>query len=175
MRGCRRHRPSDPHCPICAGRYARRVARSIVASKPRNLAAVEFKTDLDIGEFDPFRVAVRNLIDFQRRECRWWRDFRLWGWLSSDGHVRGVAALDALQPDEFVDAFLRWPMSVRRIGVEEVEAAVVAAVRPGVIASAGRGYQQVKLVIGPKGVARVAAPVISVQRRVIEPMPVLVG
>jgi hypothetical protein len=51
-----------------------------------------------------------------------------------------------------------------------------AAVRPGVIASAGRGYQSAKLVVGPRGVARVPARlVVGVSVRVIEPMPVVVG
>src|SRR3954468_20124530 len=132
MRGCRRHEPSDPCCPTCAGRYARRTARAILATNPRQLHAVKFATSFSPHEFRSWRIATRNVIDHQRRRCRWWRGVSLYCWLGQDGRLRGVVNLDAITSEEFEEAFRRWGPDLRRIGPEEVAGVVFEAVRPGV-------------------------------------------
>jgi hypothetical protein len=182
MRPCRRHQASDPTCPTCAGRYARRTARSILATNPRRLFSVEFSTNLSLGEFDGWRRAARNLIDHQRRECRWWRDVSMQVWLGADGQVRGVVGLDAITPEEFGDAFRRWYVCLNEIGAADLSEAIYAAVDPGVVASSGEqgGYQAVKFQLKaqaartramtgpPSRPAQIAPPA-----ALIEPMPIL--
>src|SRR5215203_2740175 len=107
MRGCRRHEPADPQCPTCTGRAARRIGRAILATNPRRLFAVTFDTTLSGNQFRSWRTAVRNLVDHQRRECRWWRQVAMQVWLGADGRLRGVVSLDAVTTDEFRDAFRR--------------------------------------------------------------------
>src|SRR4051794_28773103 len=115
-RGCRRHQPPDPNCLICAGRTARRTARAILATNPRQLHAVNFRATLSPQEFRSWRGATRNLIDHQRRSSRWWRGVSLHVWLGADGQVRGIVSLDAVTREEFVEAFRRWTATLRRIG-----------------------------------------------------------
>ncbi|MDF2970552.1 MAG: hypothetical protein K0R61_1002 [Microvirga sp.] len=175
MRGCRRHQPPDPACPICAGRFARRRARAILATNPRQLHAVNFRTALYPGEFRCWRVSVRNLIDHQRRSSNWWRGVSMHVWLGQDGRVRGVVALDAIMAEEFEEAFRRWPPTMRRIAPEELADEVYAAVRPGVIAEAnGGGYQKVRFTVRPRAVQpAVKRPVHRAALTPVEPMPVL--
>ena len=175
MRGCRRHQPPDPSCPTCAGRYARRIARSILGTKPRQLHGVNFRTTLSPLEFHSWRVSVRNLIDHQRRRCRWWQGVTISVWLGADGCVRGIVSLDAVTLEEFAEAFSRWRPSLRRIGSEEVAGVVVEAVRPGVVAAVDRGgYQTIRFTVRPKIVRRVIrAPVRPEPVALIPAMPVL--
>jgi hypothetical protein len=183
MRGCRRHQPPDPDCPTCIGRYARRIARRILASNPRKLFAVAFDTSLSVEQFRSWRTAVKNLLDHQRRECRWWRDVSIRVWLGADGRLHGVASLDALSPEEFIDAFRRWPVSLKRIEATDVDGAIYAAIAAGLIASSGEqgGYRRVRFTVKPQISAAKFQPVPSVPRtqpvRVateVEPMPVLI-
>jgi hypothetical protein len=101
MRGCRRHQPADPQCPTCTGRAARRIGRTILATNPRRLFSVEFGTALSPEQFRSWRTAARNLVDHQRRECRWWREVAMQVWLGADGRVRGIVSLGAITPEEF--------------------------------------------------------------------------
>ena len=175
MRGCRRHQPSDPSCPTCAGRFARRTARAILATNPRQLHAVKFSTHLSPTEFHSWRIAARNIIDHQRRQCRWWRGVQMQVWLGADGRVRGIVALGSITSGEFTEAFGRWEPSLRRIGPEEVAGVVFEAVRPGVVAAVDRGgYQTVRFTVRPKTVRCVVRPPLGLQPVVaIEPMPLL--
>jgi hypothetical protein len=117
MRGCRRHAPPDQTCPICARRYSRRTARAILATNPRRLFAVTFNTNLSHEQFRSWRTAARNLVDYQRRESRWWRGVSMQVWLGTDGRLRGVVSLDAITPEEFAEALRRWccPNYARRV------------------------------------------------------------
>jgi hypothetical protein len=175
MRGCRRHQPPDPSCPTCAGRYARRTARAILSSHFRQLHGVNFPTALTPGEFHSWRVSVRNLIDHQRRESRWWSGVQMQVWLGADGRVRGVVALDAITPEEFEEAFRRWQPTMRGIAQEEVADVVLEPVRPGVIAEVnGAGYQTVRFTVRPRAVRHVSkTPVRRAALTPVEPMPVL--
>src|SRR4051794_11326596 len=130
MRPCRRHQSSDPTCHICAGRYARRTARSILATNPRRLFSIQFDTNVSLGEFDRWRRAVRNLVDHQRRESRWWHEVSIRVWLGADGRLRGVASLDAITAEEFEEAFARWPVSLRSMQPNDLGSAIYAAIEP---------------------------------------------
>jgi hypothetical protein len=176
MRGCRSHQPPDPTCATCAGRYARRIARVILTTNPRQLHAVNFPTTVTPGEFHSWRVAARNLIDHRRRESRWWSCVQMQVWLGADGQLRGVVSLDAVTPDEFEEAFGRWEPSLRRIGPEEVADVVLEAARPDVIAHVdGGGYKRVRFTVKPKVRTSQARRVIRREYRAeIEPMPVIV-
>ncbi len=120
MRGCRRHQPPDLTCPTCAGRFSRRIGRAILAEGPRQLHAVNFPTTLSPEEFRSWRIAARNLLDHQRRQCRWWRGVSMQVWLGQDGRVRGVVNLDAITSEEFEEALGRWQPTLKRIGPERL-------------------------------------------------------
>src|SRR3954469_15274183 len=86
----------------------------------------------------------------------WWRGVSLHVWRGQDGRVRGVVALDAITPEEFIEGFARWEPMLRRLGPEEVSGAVLQAVRPGVIAEVeGGGYRSVKCAVKSRTVRRV--------------------
>jgi hypothetical protein len=165
-------------CPTCAGRYARRVARAILAAAPRRLYAVEFGTTLSREELRHWRVAMRNTIDHQRRHSRWWHGVSFHLWLGTDGRLRGIIGLDAITADEFADAFARWPASLRRIGPEELSAAVYDALRPGGIAHPARrgGYQSVRFTLRARVPSRYRQSVSGAAfTRVIDAMPVVIA
>ena len=102
-------------------------------------------------------------MDYRRQESRWWRDLGLWGWLGSDGHVRGIVNLGSVLEDEFLRAFgRRWPTTFRTIEVQDVRNEVYLAMRPGIIFDAGphhSRYQRVRLCIEPSGKAISTKPV----------------
>jgi hypothetical protein len=175
MRGCRRHQPSDLSCPVCSGRAARRTARAILSSHPRQLHAVKFETAFSPTEFHSWRIAARNLIDHQRRVSRWWRGVSLHCWLGADGRVRGIVALGSITPEECNEAFGRWEPDLRRIGPEEVAGVVLEVVRPGVVAMVDKGgYQAIRFTMMPKTVRRVIRPPVRYEPvTLIEAMPVL--
>src|SRR3954447_24128107 len=151
MRGCRRHQPPNPSCPRCSARYARRAARTILATNPRRLFAVEFDTTLSHEQFRSWRTAARNLVDHKRRECRWWREVAMQVWLGADGRLRGIASLDAITAEEFQQAFRRWAISMKEIEAADLDGAIYAAIEPGRIGVCGqRGYQAVRFALKPQ-------------------------
>ena len=104
-------------------------------------------------------------------------------WLGADGRLRGVASLDALSPEEFIDAFRRWPVSLKRIEAADVDGAIYAAIarrshcglgRTGRLSTGQvhgeaadfRRQTSARLGVIPTQAVRVAT--------VIEPMPVLI-
>jgi hypothetical protein len=122
-------------------------------------------------------------VDHQRRECRWWRDVSIRVWLGADGRLRGVASLDALSSEEFIDAFRRWPVSLKRIDAADVDRVIYAAISPGVIAASGEqgGYRPVRFTVKPQISAAKFQAASSVPRTqavrvatMIKPMPVLI-
>src|SRR3954468_19388657 len=180
MRGCRRHQPRLLDCPTCAGRYARRVARATLASNPRRLFAVEFDTSLSVEQFRSWRTAARNLVDHQRRECRWWRGVSMQVWLGADGRLRGIASLDAITAEEFQQAFRRWAISMKEIEAADLDGAIYAAIEPGRIGVCGqRGYQAVRFALKPQMPTAKRQPVsqaapTQLLGAMIEPMPVVI-
>src|SRR3954469_17675508 len=78
----------------------------------------------------------------------WWRGVSLHVWRGQDGRVRGVVTLDAITPEEFIEAFARWEPGLKRIAEEELASGVYQALQPGVIAPVDcGGYQRVRLTI----------------------------
>jgi hypothetical protein len=135
---------------------------------------VNFQATISLPEFHSWRVSVRNLIDHQRRESRWWNGVHMQVWLGADGRVRGIVALDAITSEEFSEAFERWQPGLRKIGWEEVADAVLEAVRHGVIAQVdGAGYQTVRFTVRPRAVRPVSKTPVRRAALTVEPMPVL--
>src|SRR3954463_7275414 len=180
MRGCRRHTPPDPRCPICVQRYSRRMARSFLATNPRRLFAITFDTALSREDFRSWRTAARNLVDHQRRECRWWRKVSIQVWLGEDGRLRGIVSLDAVTTDEFRDAFRRWPLTLTSVKAGDLADAIYAAVEPGVVACADGqgGYRAVRFKLKPQTALQKpeepTAPSRLATSLLIEPMPILI-
>src|SRR5829696_10042013 len=182
MRGCRRHQPGHPPCPICVQRYSRRIARSILVTNPRRLLAITFDTALSREQFQSWRTAARNLVDHKRRECRWWRAVSVQVWLGADGRLRGVVSLDAITEEEFEEAFRQWPVRLSEIEAADLDHAVYAAIAPGVVASADGqgGYQAVRFTLKPQTTTarpkpeEPTAPSRVSTSLLIEPMPILI-
>jgi hypothetical protein len=107
------------------------------------------------ADFPSWRIQVRNLLDYRRRACRWWRGVGLWLWLSKDGSVRGIVSLGAVTEEEFMDAVgRRWPVKVQPLEHEGLrETIYLHAIRPGVIFEAGQhtgGYQGIRMTVEPR-------------------------
>jgi hypothetical protein len=180
MRICTSHlRCRSVTCPTCARRYASRLSRRILATSPRRLVATEFTTAISSpAEFARWRIEVRNIVDYRRRECCWRREVGLWTWLSVDGRVRGVLSLGSLTEDEFVAALdWRWPTALQALTSSELRDGILAAIQPTMIYAGSDGrYQRVRSAVWPRKAAKKAAmsnsPEAAAPR--IEPMPVLV-
>ncbi len=141
-------------CEPCAWRHSLNISRRILNTDLRRLFAVTFApTHAARTNFRSWRIKVRNLVDYRRRECRWWWDVGLWCWLGADGCVRGIASLGSITEGEFVGAFgWRWPTALRSIDHQELRNEVYFAMRPGIIAHpkpTGR-YQSVRFVVAPR-------------------------
>ncbi len=167
-------------CASCSRRYATRLSRRILTLNPRRLFAVELQTLLySPAEFWQWRTAIRNMVDYHRRETsRWWRDIGLWLWFSADGGVRGIASLEALTEAEFLKAVdQRWRTRLLPIDPLELRSEIIAVIHPKAIYSgAGRArYQSIRTAIWPR---RIPSPLkqksVPGIRRPLEPMPVII-
>jgi hypothetical protein len=174
------NRCSSISCERCAKRYGRRVARRILATNPRNLFGIEINAALSsLGAFWCWRIEVRNWVDHRRRVDRHWRSAGLYVWLSQDGWVRGVIALNALTTDE-VEATLgrRWPITLRRVDQSVLCCHIYETIRPPAIWSDKRDqsrYQHRKLVIWQRRTPALIEPrVPPTKNNFIEPMPFLI-
>jgi hypothetical protein len=180
MRICTSHlRCRFVTCSTCARRYASRFSRRILAISPRRLVAIEFSTTISSpAEFARWRIEVRNIVDYRRRECCLWSEVGIWTWLSAGGRVRGVLSLGSLTVDEFVAALgSRWPTAIRAITCSELRDGILTAIRPTMIYAGADGrYQRVRFAIWPRKAAKEAAMSLSPDAAApwIEPMPVLV-
>ena len=179
---CSQNRCAQIDCVPCSRRYSNRLARSILATKPRQLFTIEFEvSSSSLANFLGWRTQIRNLIDYRRRVDRWWHSVELHVWLSGfpDGRVRGVLALDAVTEVEFLSALnSRWPTTLHRIGSADLRDAIYSAVRPEIIAQCGprqARYQFRKLTIlaRRKRPAVIRNPTVPDLISSIEPMPVL--
>lgn len=143
-------------CERCAWRYSLSTSRRILAAHPRRLFAITVAPTLAAWtNFRSLRIQVRNLVEYRRQQSRWWRDLGLWGWLGSDGLVRGIGSLGSVLEDEFLKSFgRRWPTTLRRIEVQDVRSETYFAMRPGIILDTGphhSRYQRVRVCIEPAG------------------------
>ncbi|HEV2603345.1 MAG TPA: hypothetical protein VGU24_06765 [Microvirga sp.] len=105
-------------------------------------------------DFRSWRIQVRNLLDYRRRACRWWREVGLWLWLSADGQVLGIVSLGAVTEEEFIEAVgRRWPVKLTHISIEDLRSeAYLHVLRPGVILDTGpQGgrYQGIRVAVEP--------------------------
>jgi hypothetical protein len=142
-------------CTNCAWHSAGRVARRILSSNPRHLHAVEIEVPIStLADFWTWRVQARNIVDYSRRACQWWRDVSLCVWLCEDGRIRGLVSLGSIAPEEFLGAVgRRWPTTLRAIDPTKVREEIYGVIRPGQIANLGlsRGrYQPLKFQVGPR-------------------------
>jgi hypothetical protein len=107
------------------------------------------------ADFSSWRIQVRNLLDYRRRACRWWREIGLWLWLSADGSIRGIVSLGAVTEEEFIEALgRRWPTKVQPLEHERLrESLYLHSIRVGVIFEAGQHtgrYQRIRMVVEPR-------------------------
>jgi hypothetical protein len=107
------------------------------------------------ADFRSWRIQLRNLLDYHRRACRWWREVGLWLWLSADGCVRGIVSLGAVTEEEFIGTVgRRWPMKLTHISIEDPRSeAYLHALRPGVVSDTGPNggrYQRIRAVVEPQ-------------------------
>jgi hypothetical protein len=132
------------------------ISRRILAHDPGRLFALTIEPNLaGIGEFSGWRTAIRNVVDYRRRQYRWWRGVGIWCWLSEDDCIRGIASIGSVTESEFCGAFAnRWPVSVRPITPSNLRHVMYwEALRPSVIVEAGpqQGrYQHIKITIEPQ-------------------------
>lgn len=171
------HRCDAPSCVNCSRRYAGRLAGRILSGVSGVLYSVEITPNLSgLPAFWKWCVAVRNLIDYQRRQNILWLRCGIYVWFSRDNRVRGIATLDPAGPTEFMRTLnARWPFSVREIGSDNLRNAIYESIRPGVVSDVrpqnGR-YQTLKLAIWPRRRIDPLSPRPS-RHREIEPMPII--
>jgi hypothetical protein len=176
---CSQHRCGQITCTPCARRYASRLSRRILQTACPNLLAIEIDAAISsTADFRQWRVEARNIVDYRRRESRWWRDAGLWVWRCQDETVRGVATLGSVTSDEFIAAFdQRWPITLRPIEPAALMDEVISVTGPGSIFSGASlwRYQTTKFAVWPQRHKRPCAHsllAIPVPPR-IEPMPVM--
>ena len=151
----------------------------MIRTEARNLCAVEIElAPSSFADFWSWRVEARNVVDYRRRTDRWWRDLALSVWLNQDGMMRGIVALGPVTPDEFLEAFTRWPTALRPITPSDLRDEIYAIVQPSRLAFPAlppRRYQSLKLTIAarrnaPKTISPLSEKAVS---RYLEPMPIL--
>lgn len=177
-RWCSRHRCGHIACEVCARRYASRFTRQILQACPRNLATIELDPKIQSSaDFRQWRIEVRNLLDYRRRQNRWYRELGLWVWHCQDGKIRGVISLAAVTKDEFKAAFdRRWPTTLRPIDPATLRNDVISVLQPDMIyaGEANGRYQSLKLWIWPQSPMRKKSALVTpIYEAWIEPMPVL--
>jgi len=155
------------------------MTRRMLSTATGSLHVIEIELDASrYTDFWAWRVEVRNLVDYRRRGDRWWRDFCMVVWLSSNGRVRGIAGLGSLTPTEVISTLsTRWTTTLRPLSRTSLRSEILAAIDPEVIAvsSSLRGrYQALKFSISPQR-GRAKARHVSTTypyAEQLEPMPV---
>jgi hypothetical protein len=178
---CSRSRCRRISCDACARRYAGRITRRILtATSDKHYAITIELPSSSLADFWAWRVEARNLIDYRRRTCRWWREVALHVWFCQGGSVRGVVSLGSVTCAEALAAFnCRWPTILRLVDLAELRQEIAAIVRPGIIAPAhvSARYQGLKLSIRPQHsklrIISFSTPMDV--RQVVEPMPFLIS
>jgi hypothetical protein len=180
MKKCRsQSRCGQIMCAVCARRYAGHMAKRIASDSIGRLYAAEIElTPSAPADFWRWRTEVRNLIDYRRRENRWWRFFLLQVWLCHDGKLRGIVSLGSLSEAEVLTAFnQRWPTTLQPIEASNLRREIAAIVHPSMITpvQVRARYQTVKLTICPQQtkIKVATSPVPEPLRTRIEPMPIL--
>ncbi len=178
---CSSNRCEQITCEHCARRYACRITRRLLTKATGSLRVIEIDiTASQYTDFWAWRVEARNLVDYRRRENRWWAGFIIAVWWSADRSVRGVVSLGSLTASEVLSAFdARWRTGIRPIEPTDLRREISAFIDPGVIALSpsphGR-YQALKLSIWPQRSRTKTPPVRGEHLPTlnIEPMPILI-
>jgi len=134
-------------CDTRRWRYAGQIGGRILPDARRF-----FIIEIDIGEanFRAWASRVRNVVEYRRAQLRWWNEVSLTVWLCRGQRARGIVALGPIQEAELVEAFERWPTTLRPVASEDVRAEVYRALHPGQIAilAGGRRYQSISFSVG---------------------------
>lgn len=71
-------------------------------------------------------------------------------WLCRDQRARGIVALGSIQEAALVEAFARWPTTLRPVASDDVRAEVYHVLHPDRIAvvAGGRRYQSISFSVG---------------------------
>lgn len=138
-------------------RYAGHVANRLLPEARRF-----FTVQVEIGDanFRSWASRIRNVIEYRRSQSRWWNEVNLAVWLQQDQRARGIVALRSILEAELVEAFERWPTTLKPIAPENVRAEVYRVLHPARIATVPeqRRYQSVSFCIGPRRM-KVLSPV----------------
>lgn len=150
---CSALRCSSIYCAACTWRYSLQVSRRILACEPRRLHRVTIIcTVSSIEGFGRWRTTIHNVVNYRRRQSRWWADFGIWLWWAGSS-VRGIIKLGSITAEEFAIAFSRHgqaclgPMTNDDVRAEAY-AAARSATRASAESDAGR-FQSIKLAIQP--------------------------
>ncbi|MGH1587307.1 hypothetical protein ACRBEV_01845 [Methylobacterium phyllosphaerae] len=127
------------------------MANRVVRDHPSDLFVIEVDAELTgLSSFWTWCVAVRNRLDYLRRQDQSWRGVGLMVWLCTDDRVRGIVGLGGNSPERFIDAFNRWLVSLRPISVTVLRTEIATIARPEMVTGCmplnGR-YQRLKLTI----------------------------
>lgn len=176
---CSQHRCCRLTCTACARRYFSNVAKRIAREHPSDLFVIEVDAQLTgLSSFWTWCVAVRNRLDYLRRQAQSWHGVGLTVWLCTDNRVRGIVGLGGNSAERFIKALDRWLVSLRPINVVALRTEVTAITRPEMMTRrmpVGGRYQRLKLAIRPARPTGSAQPGRLRMRRPpdLAPMPVL--
>lgn len=136
-------------CDTCRWRYAGQITRRILPE-----ARKFFTAEIDIcdASFRSWASRVRNVVEYQRAQLMWWNEVSLTVWLGHDNRARGILVLGCVQEAELVEAFKRWPTTLRPIAPDTLREEVYRVLHADRIAVVpnGRRYQSISLSIGPR-------------------------
>lgn len=136
-------------CDTCRWRYAGHIARRIVSHARRF-----FNTEINIGDanFRTWASRVRNVIEYRRGQLKWWNEVNLNVWLCRDYRARGIVGLGSTQEAELIEAFERWPTTLKPTAPENVRAEIYRVLNPNRIAMVHeqRRYQSISFNIGTR-------------------------
>ena len=144
-----KNRCRSVQCDTCRWRYAGHIARRILPDARRF-----FTAEIDIGDASlrSWASRARNVVEYRRWRSRWWNEVTLAVWLHQDHGARGIVALGSVQEEELVEAFERWPTTLKFIAADSVRAQVYRVLHPNRIAMVPeqRRYQSISFSIGPR-------------------------
>lgn len=180
MKKCRsQSRCGQIACAVCARRYAGHMAKRIASDATGKLYAVQIDlTPSSLADFWRWRAEVRNLINYRRRESRWWRSVGMQVWLCYDGKLRGITNLGSLMETEFLGPFTRrWLTTLRSIDPSDLRREIASIVHPNMIApvQVKARYQPVRMAVRPQRIEVKAKSLCTPEpfRTWVEPMPIL--
>lgn len=136
-------------CDTCRWRYAGQITRR---SLPEARRLVTAEIDICDQSFRSWASRVRNVVQYRRSQSIWFNELSLTSWLCRDNRARGIVVLGSVQQAELIEAFERWPMTLKPVASEDVRAAVYRILHPDRIAAIpdARRYQSIQFSIGSR-------------------------